>query len=87
MSTLECTWDELKRRAKEFHELAPTATTHDELDQLWKMFGLSYLNADISDTRIPQEVMRVQAAALFRIVQREYVAHLGRLDSVEGASS
>jgi hypothetical protein len=80
MNELNCTWPELAQRAKEFHELAPSAKTHDELDQLWKMFGLSYLNADLKDGRIPEDVMAVQAAAVFRIVQREYVHHLIRLD-------
>lgn len=40
--SIECTWEEFKRMAKEFHDAAPTLNL-DELDNAWKCLGLGYL--------------------------------------------
>lgn len=42
MATFECSWEEFKQRAKEFHDAAPTLN-YDELDNAFKALGLSYL--------------------------------------------
>ena len=40
--TFDCTWDEFKRIAKDFHDNAPTMN-FDELENAWKCLGLHYL--------------------------------------------
>lgn len=71
---LACSFEDFKRRGKEFIDMAPTATTIEELDQLWKMIALSYLNMDGRD-----DGERHQAAMLLRILAREMIRHEVRL--------
>lgn len=40
--TIQCTWEEFKRMALEFHQAAPTLN-EDELENAWKCLGLGYL--------------------------------------------
>lgn len=40
--SIECTFEEFKRMAKEFREAAPTMNL-EELDNAWKCLGLAYL--------------------------------------------
>lgn len=40
--SIECTWVEFKRMAKEFHDAA-SAMDPDELQNAWKCLGLAYL--------------------------------------------
>lgn len=41
--SLECSWEEFKRMARDFHESAPTLNSN-ELHNAWKCLGLGYLN-------------------------------------------
>ena len=40
--SLDCSFEEFKRMAKEFHEAAPTMCL-EELENAWKCLGLGYL--------------------------------------------
>ena len=40
--SIECSFEEFKQMAKEFHYAAPTMNL-DELDNAWKCLGLGYL--------------------------------------------
>ena len=68
MATIDCSWDELKRMAKEFHCAVPTLD-EDELDNAWKCLSLGYLG--MKDTQ-----WQHSAAALLLIEARTHVARL-----------
>lgn len=75
MNELACTWPELKQRAKEFTDLAPTATTLEELDGLWSGIALGYLNLEgATDNE------QYQAVLLLQVLGREKLKHEIRLE-------
>ena len=64
--TFDCTWEEFKRRAKEFHDAAPSLDI-DMLDNAWKALSLSYLG-------MTEEMWRHSAAILLQMEARLYYA-------------
>jgi hypothetical protein len=75
MSSLDCTYQELKTRARQFHDALPTLNI-EELDSAWKMFGLSYLN-------MSEPMWLHSAAALLKMMGREYSARETELLAME----
>lgn len=69
--TIECSWEEFKRMAKEFHMSAPTLN-QDELENAWKCFGLGYLGMN--------ECMWENSAAI--LYQMESKTYFNRLFSL-----
>lgn len=62
--TFDCTWEEFKRMAKDFHDNAPTLNL-DELDNAWKCLGLHYLGMN-------EEMWRHSAAIVLKMEGRCY---------------
>ena len=65
MSDLECTFEQFKRMAREFHEAAPTLNL-EQLDNAWKCLGLSYLN-------MSEQMWQSSAAILLKMEMRTYI--------------
>jgi len=70
MSTIDCTWEEFKRMAKEFHDAAPHLSP-DELDNAWACLGLGYLGMN-------EPGWQHSAATLLKMEARTYIEHGGR---------
>ncbi len=64
MATFDCTWEEFKQLAKQFHDAAPTMNL-EELDNAWKCLGLHYLGMN-------EEMWRNSAAIVLKIEGRNY---------------
>ena len=62
------TFEELKKIAKSFLDRLPTATS-ESVENGWKMFGIAYLQTDMTDLQRESE-----GPALYRIIHREYEA-------------
>jgi hypothetical protein len=62
----------LKVMAKEFFELAVTATA-EQLDGGLKCFGIAYMNCTFSDDFLGRIQKDAEAPALWRIVNNEYM--------------
>lgn len=67
----DCTWEEFKRMAKDFHDNAPTLNL-DELDNAWKCLGLHYLGMN-------EEMWRHSAAIVLEMEGRCYLENEIRL--------
>jgi hypothetical protein len=65
VSDLECTFEQFKRMAREFHEAAPTLNL-EQLDNAWKCLGLSYLN-------MSEQMWQSSAAILLKMEMRTYI--------------
>ena len=74
MSTIACSWEELKRMAKEFHD-SLASMNEEELDSAWKCLALGYLG-------MHEEKWAASAVALIRIMSREYEQRLAQLIGV-----
>ncbi len=61
---IDCTFEEFKRMAKEFHEAAPKLSV-DELNGAWKCLGLGYLGMN-------EPMWSNSAAALLRMEARTF---------------
>ena len=59
MSTIDCTFEEFKRLAKEFRENAPGMNL-DELNNAWACLGLAYIGMD-------EEMWEYSAASVMRM--------------------
>lgn len=70
MSTneLACSFEEYRRRGKQFVDMLPQVKNLTELDSIWKMVALSYLNLD---GHTDQE--QHQAVLLLQILARESI--------------
>jgi len=75
MNELACSWNELRRRGKEFVDLAPTTHQFEELDGLWKGFVLGYLNLEGAT-----ESERYQSVLLLQILARKMFEQELRLE-------
>lgn len=62
--TIECSFDEFERMAKEFHDAAP-ALNLEELDNAWKCLGLGYLGMN-------EPMWQTSAATLLKMAGRAY---------------
>ena len=72
MSTFDCSWEEFKQRAKEFHDAAPSLN-HAELDNAYKCLGLSYLG-------MREDMWRHSASIVLSMMVKEYIAREVALD-------
>lgn len=75
MSTMECSFEEFKQRAKEFRTAAPSLN-EDELENAWKCLGLSYLGMN-------EPMWQHSAAAVLRIEARTYNSRVLDLEAKE----
>ena len=73
MSTFDCTFEEFKHRAKEFHDAVPTLN-YDELDNAYKALGLSYLG-------MHEEMWQHSAAIVLKMMLKVYVDRQLELDN------
>lgn len=73
--TLDCTWEEFKHRAKEFHDMAPTLN-FDELDNSFKALGLSYLG-------MREAMWQHSAAIVLKMATKTYIQREVELEGVE----
>jgi hypothetical protein len=62
--TIDCTWNEFKRMAKEFHHAAPSLNL-EELDNAWKCLSLAYFGMN-------EPMWASSAAALLKIEARVF---------------
>ena len=63
-ATIECSWAEFKRMAREFHDEAPSLDA-EGLDNAWKCLGLGYLGMN-------EPQWQHSAATLLRIESQVY---------------
>lgn len=76
MNTIDCTWEEFKRYAKEFRDSAATLN-RAELDNAWKCLGLAYLGMN-------EPMWQNSAAIVLQIEGRTYVERDLALANLEG---
>lgn len=72
MATIDCTFEQFKRMAKEFHDSAPTLN-EEQLDSAWKCLGLGYFGMN-------EPMWQHSAATLLKMETRTYVKRLEELD-------
>lgn len=65
MTTIECSWEEFKKMAKEFHQAVPTLNS-EELDNAWKCLGIAYLG-------MYEQMWQCSAAHLLSMEFRTYM--------------
>jgi hypothetical protein len=65
MSTFECSWQEFKQRAQEFHLAAPTLEL-DQLENAFKALSLSYLG-------MTEEMWRNSAAIVLKMEAKTFM--------------
>jgi len=63
--SIDCTWEQFKHMAKEFHDAAPSLRG-DELDNAWKCLGLGYLGMN-------DPAWESSAAILLKMEGRHYM--------------
>ena len=73
MATIECSWEEFKRMAREFHDAAPTLD-EDELDNAWKCLGLGYIGMN-------EPQWQSSAATLLKMEAKVYAARVHELSA------
>ena len=73
MATIECSWEELKRMAREFQDAAPTLD-EDELDNAWKCLGLGYIGLN-------EPQWQSSAATLLKMEAKVYAARVLELSA------
>ena len=82
MSTITTDFNSLKKMAKEFFD-AVHSLNRDELENAFKAFGLAYIGCEYPDDFMGNIDREANAPALFRIVQREYLARIIDLEDDE----
>lgn len=63
--TMNCSWEEFKHRAKEFHQAAPTLD-YNGLDNAFKALGLSYLG-------MCEDMWRHSASIVLKMATKTYI--------------
>lgn len=63
--SIECSWEEFKRMAREFHLALPTLNLA-ELDNAWKCLGLAYIG-------MREDMWRHSAAIVLRMEGRAFM--------------
>jgi hypothetical protein len=76
MSTFDCSWEEFKQRAKEFHDAAPTLD-YDGLDNGYKALGMSYLG-------MKEDMWQLRAAIVLMMMMKERIKRQIELDERVG---
>ena len=74
MSTIECSFDEFKRMAKEFRQSAPSLD-FEQLDNAWKCLSLAYLG-------MYEMQWQHSAAILLKIEARTHAERALELDAM-----
>lgn len=73
MASIECTFEEFKRYAREFHE-AVGALARDELSNAWKCLGLAYLG-------MSEPMWQHSAAIVLQMETKGYLERTWELDA------
>lgn len=71
--TFDCTFEEFKQRAREFHDAA-SSLNYDELDNAYKALGLSYIG-------MKEEMWQHSAAIVLKMMLKVYVERQLELDN------
>jgi len=72
MATIECTFEEFKRMAKEFQDSLPTLNK-EELENAWKCIGLAYLG-------MSEDMWQTSAAYVIQFLSEKYVQRVFEMD-------
>ena len=76
MSTFDCSWEEFKQRAKEFHDAVPTLD-YDGLENGYKALGMSYLG-------MKEDMWQHSAAIVLKMMMKAMVERQIELDERVG---
>jgi hypothetical protein len=76
MSTFDCSWEEFKQRAKEFHDAVPTLD-YDGLENGYKALGMSYLG-------MKEDMWQHSAAVVLKMMMKEMIERQIELDEHVG---
>lgn len=76
MSTFDCSWEEFKQRAKEFHDAVPTLD-YDGLENGYKALGMSYLG-------MKEDMWQHSAAIVLKMMMKEMIERQIELDERVG---
>ena len=76
MSDFDCSWEEFKQRAKEFHDAVPTLD-YDGLENGYKALGMSYLG-------MKEDMWQHSAAIVLKMMMKEMIERQIELDERVG---
>lgn len=76
MSTFDCSWEEFKQRAKEFHDAVPTLD-YDGLENGYKALGMSYLG-------MKEDMWQHSAAIVLKMMMKAMIERQIELDEHVG---
>jgi len=74
MSMFDCSWEEFKQRAKEFHDAVPTLD-YDGLENGYKALGMSYLG-------MKEDMWQHSASIVLKMMMKEMIERQIELDHV-----
>lgn len=74
MSDFDCSWEEFKQRAREFHDAVPTLD-YDGLENGYKALGMSYLG-------MKEDMWQHSAAIVLKMMMKEMIERQIELDAV-----
>lgn len=74
MSDFDCSWEEFKQRAKEFHDAVPTLD-YDGLENGYKALGMSYLG-------MKEDMWQHSASIVLKMMMKEMIERQIELDHV-----
>jgi hypothetical protein len=76
MSDFDCSWEEFKQRAKEFHDAVPTLD-YDGLENGYKALGMSYLG-------MKEDMWQISAAIVLMMMMKAMIERQIQLDERVG---